>query len=178
MLALLIEDVTLIKQREVTAHVRFRGGAPTTITLPLPLTQQQQRATHDDVRREIDALLDEYTDSQVAHLLNRRGMHTGAGEAFDTVSVKWVRSSIRLKSLKERMLAAGWVTGTHVAATLAVSRTTLGKRRRAGLLKGRICNDLGEWLYWPPDQPFPDHTATSEAPAIGAGDASLARGAV
>jgi DNA invertase Pin-like site-specific DNA recombinase len=38
MLALLIEDVTLIKQQQITAAVRFRGGATTTLTLPRPLT--------------------------------------------------------------------------------------------------------------------------------------------
>ena len=88
MLALLIEDVTLIKQREMTAAVRFRGGATTTFTLPRPLTAQQLRATHDDVRQQIDALLDEYTDAQVARSLNERGLRTGAGDPFDTVSVQ------------------------------------------------------------------------------------------
>ncbi len=29
---------TLLKQRQVTAHVRFRDGATTTLTLPRPLT--------------------------------------------------------------------------------------------------------------------------------------------
>jgi hypothetical protein len=38
MLGLLIEDVTLIKQRTITAAVRFRGGATTTLSLPRPLT--------------------------------------------------------------------------------------------------------------------------------------------
>ena len=36
MLALLVEDVTLLKQRQVTAHVRFRGGATTTLDAPTP----------------------------------------------------------------------------------------------------------------------------------------------
>jgi len=66
MLALLIEDVTLIKQREVTVAVRFRGGATTTLTVPRPLTAQQLPATHENVRQHIDLLLDEYTDAQVA----------------------------------------------------------------------------------------------------------------
>jgi len=38
MLGLPIEDVTLIKQREVTVAVRFRGSATKTLTLPRPLT--------------------------------------------------------------------------------------------------------------------------------------------
>lgn len=34
MLGLIIEDVTLVKQRSITAAVRFRGGATTTLALP------------------------------------------------------------------------------------------------------------------------------------------------
>jgi hypothetical protein len=45
MLALMLDDVTLIKQREITAAVPFRGGISTTLTLPRPLTAQQMRAT-------------------------------------------------------------------------------------------------------------------------------------
>jgi hypothetical protein len=36
MVALLIEDVTLVKHRQVTAQVRFRGGATTSLTVPRP----------------------------------------------------------------------------------------------------------------------------------------------
>ena len=168
MLALLVEDVTLIKQRQITAAVRFRGGATTTLTLPRPATAQQMRATHEDVRREIDTLLDEYTDARVAAILNERGLRTGAGEAFDPTSVQWVRTAAGLKSLKERLLAAGMLTGKQIRARLGVSRTTLGDRRRQGRVQGRICNELGEWLYWPPDA-IP-HEATAPDAHIAASD--------
>lgn len=174
MLGLLIEDVTLIKQRQITTAVRFRGGATTTLTLPRPLTAQQLRVTHDDVRRQIDTLLDEYTDAQVANVLNERGLRTGAGDAFDPASVHWVRFSHKLKSLTQRLLDAGWLTGKQIASKLGVKRTTLGRWRRTGRIKARICNDRGEWLYWPPD----------ELPASGANitprgkDNPTARGAV
>ena len=103
MLALLIEDVTLTKQQQITVAVRFRAGATTTLTVPRPLTAQQLRATNPDVRKQIDALLAEYTDAQVARVLNERGLHTGAGDAFDAVSVQWVRFSAKLPSLKARL---------------------------------------------------------------------------
>lgn len=151
MLALLIEDVTLIKQREITIAVRFRGGATTTISIPRPLTAQQQRATHKDVREQIDTLLGEYTDAQVAHLLNERGAKTGAGDPFNTESVRWVRFSAKLDSLKERLLKTGMLTGKQVMAKYGVSRGTLGRWRKEDSIKARICNDLGEWLYWPLD---------------------------
>ena len=163
MLALLIDDVTVIKQRQITVAIRFRGGATTTLTLPRPLTAQQLRATHDDVRQQIDALLDIYTDAQVAHLLNERGLRTGAGDAFDPVSVQWVRFSAKLKSLKERLLEAGMLTRKQLSTKLGISRTTIGRLRTEGHLKARICNDHGEWLYWPPE-PIPspaNHSSTS-----------------
>jgi len=152
MLGLLIEDVTLIKQRQITAAVRFRGGATTTLTLPRPLTAPQLRATHEDVRQQLDTLLDEYTDAQVAHQLNQRGLRTGAGETFDTASVKWVRHAHKLKSFKQRLLDEGWLTGRQTQARFGVKRSTLQRWRATGRLKARICTDLGEWLYWlPPD---------------------------
>ena len=174
MLALLIEDVTLLKQRQVTAAVRFRGGATTTLTLPRPLTAQQLRATHDDVRREIDAMLDEHTDAEVAHALNERGRRTGAGDAFDPGSVQWVRFAHKLQSLKQRLLAAGWLTSKQASATLGIGRTTLGRWRAVGRILGRICNDGGEWLYWPP----PDGDASPPRSGPGDDGNSTARGAV
>ena len=172
MLGLLIEDVTLIKQRQITAAVRFRGGATTTLTLPRPLTAQQLRVTHDDVRRQIDALLDEYTDAQVAHVLNERGLRTGAGDAFNSDNVQWVRYAHKLKSLKQRLLDEGWLTGRQTQDQLGVKRSTLQRWRATDRLKARICNDLGEWLYWLPPETEVDSTEGTQK------DNSTARGAV
>src|SRR5262245_45842771 len=81
---------------------QFRPGATYILTLPCPLTPQQLRATRDDVRHHIDSLLNEHTDAQVARILNEREMRTGGGDAFATESIKWVRYSAKIKSLKER----------------------------------------------------------------------------
>ena len=171
MLALLIEDVTLVKQREITVAVRFRGGVTTIRTLPRPLTPQQLRATHEDVRLHIESLLNEYTDAQVARILNERGMRTGAGDAFGSESIKWVRYSAKIKSLKERLLEAGWLTVEQVSAKLGLGRTSIGKLRLQGKLQARICNDHGQWLYWLSD-PVPD-SWSKETPNVSstAGDA-------
>ena len=174
MLGLLIEDVTLIKQRQITAAVRFRGGATTTLSLPRPLTAAQQRVTHDDVRQQLDTLLDEYTDAQVAHVLNERGLHTGAGDAFDSHSVQWVRHAHKLRSLKQRLLDEGWVTGRQAQQRLGVNRTTLGRWRTSGRIQARICNDLGEWLYRLPA----DHEAHAGHAQTPSKDNSTAGGAV
>ena len=178
MLALLVEDVTLLKQRQVTAHVRFRGGATTTLTLPRPLTAWELRTTSAEARQQMNALLDDYTDAQVAAILNEQGLRTGAGEAFNAVSVQWVRSSAGLTSLKERLLAAGMLTGTQIAAQLGVRRTTIGRWRREGRLEARICNEMGQWLYAPQQTRPSDGRPPSEHAAPGAKDRSPVGGAV
>ncbi len=106
-------------------NVRFRGGATTTLTLPRPMTAQQLRATHTDVRTQIDALLDDYSDAQVAHILNERGLHTGAGEPFDAVAVQWVRVTAKLPSLKQRLITAGMLTTRQLGELLGVKRSTI-----------------------------------------------------
>ena len=171
MLALLIEDVTLIKQREITVSVRFRGGATHTQTLPRPLTSQQLRATHEDVRQHIETLLNEYTDAQVARILNDRGMRTGAGDAFATESIKWVRYSAKIKSLKERLLDAGWLTVEQVSAKLELGRTSISRLRFQGKLQARICNDHGQWLYWLPEQMSSQPSDKTPSVSSTAGDA-------
>ena len=103
------------------------------------------------VLHNIDRLLDEYSDAKVAHILNERGMRTGAGDAFDTVSVKWVRYSAKIKSLKERLLEEGWLTVKQVSARHGIDRGTINKRRLQGQIKARLCNDHGQWVYWLPE---------------------------
>jgi len=178
MLALLIEDVTLLKQRQVTAHVRFKGGATTTLTLPRPVTACELRATSTAARQQMNMLLDEYTDAQVAAVLNERGLRTGAGDAFDRQSVQWVRFSAGFKSFKQRLLDAGMLTGQQIAAALGVRRTTVGRWRREGRLEARICNEKGEWLYDPPQELSPDGRTSGAGAALGAKGRSTARGAV
>lgn len=122
------------------------------------------------VRPQMNALLDEYTDAQVAAGLNERGLRTGAGEAFDSVSVQWVGSSAGLTSFKERLIAAGMLTGKQIAAQLGVRRTTIGRWRREGRLKARICNEMGEWLYSPQQELPSDGKLPSECAALDAKD--------
>ena len=123
-------------------------------------------------------LLDEYTDAQVANLLNERGLQTGAGGAFDPTSVHWVRFAHKLTSLKQRLLANGWLTSKQITAQLGIGRTTIGRWRTEGRIKARICNDGGEWLYWPPERPLDEHAVDADVSAAATGDNPTARGAL
>src|SRR5437868_11519982 len=69
MVRLLLEDVTVLKQEEVIAvHVRFKGGAQQTITVPV----SRGRRSTPELIALIDQLLDDYTDAEVAKQLNQR----------------------------------------------------------------------------------------------------------
>ncbi|PYR05473.1 MAG: hypothetical protein DMF99_28310 [Acidobacteria bacterium] len=78
MVRLLLEDVTLIKTADgLTAHLRFRGGATTTLTLARALNAWQLRETSTEIVALIDQLLDQHTDEGVATMLNARGYVSG-----------------------------------------------------------------------------------------------------
>lgn len=53
-------------------------------------------------------------------MLNQRGLETGAGATFSIPSIRWVRHSAGLKSLKQRLHAAGWLTMQEFSARLGV----------------------------------------------------------
>jgi hypothetical protein len=159
MVGLLIEDVTLVKGEHIAAHVRFRGGATATLTLPLPLNAWQGRTTPAHVVAQVDELLENHTDAEVATLLNQRGLQTGAGDSFSSVAVKWLRGRHGLKSLKQRLQSAGWLTTLEYAARLGVHQATLKAWLKKNLVQGRIFNQSGHWLFDPSQTPhFGDPT--------------------
>jgi hypothetical protein len=147
---LLLEDVTLIKAQAVTLQVRFRGGATRTLTLPAARRSWQTWETPPEVIQTIDTLLNEYTDQQIATILNKRGLHPGKGGTFKGYIVTKLRCTHGLKSRYERLRAAGMLTIEEIAQTLAIAERTVKKWRRAGLLRGHPYNDKNSCLYEPP----------------------------
>jgi len=151
MLGLLIEDVTLIKKETITAQVRFRGGATTTLTLPLPLNAWQGRITPAATLHQMDELREEHTDSEVATILNERGLKTGADGIFSAGRIRWLRSAKGIKSLKQRLLDRGWLTAEQYADKLGVHYATIKTWRAKGLIHARRCNDQSQRLFDPRD---------------------------
>lgn len=172
MAALIIEDVTLTRcDKEFSLGIRFRGGRTQTLTVPAPIRECDRRRTRADIVAKIDALLDDgHPDSEIAAILNEHGMKTGAGEPFTAKSVRWVRSAMHIRSLRQRLRAKGMLTSTEMGRLLGVDRQTVVRRAKLGELRGRRTNDTGRWVFWPLDQQ-PDGT-------VAASIESTARGAV
>ena len=148
MVRLLLEDVTLIRDKEITAHVRFKGGATRTLRLPLPLNAWQMRTTSSDGSvAEVDRLLNDHTYSEIASSLNERGLHSGEGLPFSAPSVARIQRCYRLQSRYDRLRAKGLLTLTEKAEALGASKDQVKIWRRHGLVRGYAYNDMNECLF-------------------------------
>jgi len=150
MARLLLEDVTLTKGDEIVVGVRFRGGATRSLTLPLAQNAWQLRQTSPQVVAEVDALLDEHTEAQIADILNRRGRVSGEGRRFQSRMVKWLRRKYGLKTRYQRLREAGLLTLAETASLLGVSANTVKTWRRRGLLRAHAYNEKNQCLFEDP----------------------------
>ena len=156
MIRLLMDDVTLIKAADsLTVHVRFRGGATTTLTLARALNAWQLRETSAEIVALIDQLLDSHADKDIATILNARGYVSGTGQPFQRDIVKHIRHGHHLRSLHERLRARGLLTRDEMADRLKISAATVKMWGRHGLLPRHRCNDKDECLYEPPGPDAP-----------------------
>ncbi len=150
MVRLMLEDVTFMKADRINAHVRLRGGATQTLSVPVPLSAWQERKTDEEVVAEVDRLLDEYTDAEIAAKLNDAGVTSGMNLPFTRSSVGRLRRSYGLRSRRDRLRDRGMLTQEEMASTLDVTPVTVHVWRRNGLLEGHKYNDKHEYLYEPP----------------------------
>ena len=150
MVRLLIEDVTLGRDQQITAHVRLKGGQTHTLRLPIPPPVWQARQTDPDTFKLVDRLLDDHTDSETAELLNQAERRTGTGQPFSALSVLRLRQDHRLPSHRDRLRARGLLTVAEMAKRLGVHTSTIANWRAAGLITGHKTNEQNEQLYEPP----------------------------
>lgn len=152
MLALLIEDVTLVKKDEITIYIRFKGGASKVISIPIPLNAWQGLKTPEKVVQLINKLSDQHTHGQIAKILNERKIRTGADCEFGKDSVRWICQTRRIKSYKERLKAKGMMTPREITERYGIHHGSIKHWRAKGVLSAMKCNDKGDWLYFPIDE--------------------------
>jgi DNA invertase Pin-like site-specific DNA recombinase len=151
MARLLIEDVTLIRDDKITAHVRFRGGSTRTLTLPIPLRVWEEKKTSPEVMAEVDKLLDSHTPGVIAVILNKDGRRSGNGRPFTRRMVfDLVKDNDCLKSRYQRLREKGYLTQKEMAERLDVIPQTVRTWARQGLLRAHPYTDRKQCLYEPP----------------------------
>ena len=163
MARLILEDVTLIKDRQITVHIRFKGGVVKTLQLPIPLNAPQRRATNPPVVAEVDQLLNDHAWVKGASILNQRGFRTGEGNSFDASRVKTIASHYGLRSHYDRLRTRGLLTISEIARLLGITKKEVRKRRNQGLIVGHPSNDHREYLYERPMLPIQEPAGSVRA---------------
>lgn len=146
---LLIEDVTLINGETIQVYVHLRGGATRSLNLVKPLPIAQIRKTKPEVVGEIDALLDQYCDREVAEVLNQKGRRTWQDELFNLKKIAHIRRAFDLKCRYSRLRAKGLLTTKEMSVRHGVTMTTINTWGRKGLLKKHRYDNFQRYLYEP-----------------------------
>jgi hypothetical protein len=147
MVRLLLEDVTILRDPGITLHLRFKGGATHTLTLPLPGNSWQQRTTEPAVVEAIDQLLAQHTYPEIAAQLNARGLRSGSRKAFTAAIVSRIQYRYQLTPRYDRLRAAGLLTGEEMATLLSISPSQVKVWRQHGLVRGHAATAKPDWLY-------------------------------
>jgi DNA invertase Pin-like site-specific DNA recombinase len=157
LIRLLITDVTLTRgDHAITAAVRLPGGQHHTLNLPIPLNAWQQRKTPQPVIDQIDQLLGGHTYSQVACILNQRGLTSGDSKPWDAGRVRAHCFTRHIPSRWQRLRDTGMLTLDEAARQLHAHPSSIKRWYRLGLITGHLADDRGTCLYHPgQDRPGP-----------------------
>ncbi|HET6965790.1 MAG TPA: recombinase family protein [Acidimicrobiales bacterium] len=152
MARLIIEDVTLLRGDLVLdVHVRFRGGDTRSFQLPRPKSIVDLRQLDPAVVAEVDRLLQDHTDSEIAEALNAAGHQPPVGDRF-TIWIIWrIRRAHGLESRRDRLRRAGMLTLDEMVQALGVHHQTVKDRAARGQIASVVYNDKGQRLYMLPE---------------------------
>jgi DNA invertase Pin-like site-specific DNA recombinase len=148
MARLLLEDVTLHrKQQEIAAQLRFKGGATRELRVPFPKAAWALRKTKPEIVAEIDRLLDDHCEGNIAGILNEKGWRSSGGAAFTFRIVNHLRWAYKLKTRYQRLRERGLLTAGEVARIVGGVASRVKDWRHRGVLSGIRCNEKDEHLY-------------------------------
>jgi DNA invertase Pin-like site-specific DNA recombinase len=152
---LLVEDVTMLRGEKILLHLRFRGGANRSVTLPNPLRAWESCMTDAEVVGRIDRLLDTQTFGEIAAALNENGYKPGKGQRFTARYIARIQKQYSLRPRFDRLRAVGMLTLEEMATALAVNPKTVKIWAAHGMLKAHPYTDKPEYLYEPPGPDAP-----------------------
>ena len=159
MLAHIIEDATLIKlQAEglTKVHVRFKGGKTETLTTLNPKSSAQQVKTPSEIVALVDQLLDDHVYSDIAEMLNERGLRPGGSarrgrgnDRFNSKRVAYLAHRYHLRSRYLRLRDRGMLTQKEMSKRLDIHELTLVSWVKHGIVKRHAYNSHA-YLYEEP----------------------------
>jgi DNA invertase Pin-like site-specific DNA recombinase len=150
---LLLEDVTLRRDQEVVAQVRFKGGVARELRLPLPKRAWERTQTNPEALAAIDQLLEEHTAGEIAQLLNQRGLCSGTALAFTASIVSGLVREHHLATREARLHARGLLSAPEIGQLIDSKPHLVPYWRNQGLLKGTRLNERNQYYY---ERPSPE----------------------
>jgi DNA invertase Pin-like site-specific DNA recombinase len=147
MIRLLIEDVTLLKTDKIHIKVQFKAGATEELCVPIRSGSKKTRQSCSELLARIRDLAHTKTDGEIASELNQAGYLSSAGLAFTSRIVYYLRRYYNIAGLYEHLRTRGYLTVDELATHLTVSKTTVHRWGKAGMLKTHRYNDKGQVLY-------------------------------
>jgi DNA invertase Pin-like site-specific DNA recombinase len=148
MVCLLLEDVTLTRGEKISVNIRFKGGALKKLILPIPLSAPMQRKTSPKIVKKIDLLLNFHHDTEIAKILNRRGIQTGAKIPFNANAVRRVRRSFNLKSHYTRLREKGMLNRKEMVQYLGTNQKTLKNWKDKGWIKIHAYGNINQTILY------------------------------
>lgn len=145
---LLIEDVTLLQEdKEISINVLFKGGAIYQTAVNRPLRVWETWTTDPKVIKEIDRLLDTNTASEIAEILNAKGLLSGKGQVFSKKKINGLIYQYQLNTRYERLREKGLLTITEAAEQLNVPINKIKKLKDENRIKHYRYSDKNIFLY-------------------------------
>jgi hypothetical protein len=148
----LVEDITLnMSADEINIGVRFKGGLAELIKIPRPLKTYEAWTTNPEIIKYIREASKENTAEEIVVYLNSVGKKSGKGLPFTLTILRDLRRSYGIMSLKENLLAKGYLCTKDKAKQIGMSTYTLNKLRSDGKYIG-ICiktTCAGDYMFAP-----------------------------
>jgi hypothetical protein len=146
---------SLVGNDKIQIHIRWKAGAVTSIERPLPLTAADLFRTPAEIVEWVRAMATEKTDTQIAEVLNARGLRTGKNNPFTRPIVRHIRCTYGITSYAQHLRGQGWLTAPEMAARMKVNPTTARRFASEGLLRAVHASDNGLFLFEPVTGPVP-----------------------
>ena len=143
MIRLLIEDVTLTrnKDRSINVDIRFKGGANESMLLPAPVKVNDLYQTDKEVVQLIDQLLEHYTFKEIADILNNQEKKSGKGLPFNQNIVENIcRRSLLSSPIERLMKKNNLFRVSEVSKILKVSKDMVRHYIKMGIIIKYKCN--------------------------------------
>jgi len=107
------------------------------------------RKTKPEVVAEIDKLLDQYCDREVAEILNQQGRRTWQNTPFNLKKIAHIRQAFNLQCRYNRLRAQGLLTAKEMSVQHGVTTTTIDLWAREGRLRRHRYDNARRCLYEP-----------------------------